>query len=153
MSGRTKVWAVTDGEYSDYRVVAVFETEADAVKAMTAGLGDDTTELDYYDPSTQPQRRQWINLGVHVKTGSAEVVNWYWGSDPDEGKEPSPLQRWHHPTRPKIEQRVAKITARAYGPDPVWRIEVEGIDTKRTRKVFYDLVAKTRAEIIEGVLT
>lgn len=53
---RRTVHAVTSGEYSDYRVLAIFETEEGALAANNAGLGDDYTELILFTDGEVPKK-------------------------------------------------------------------------------------------------
>jgi hypothetical protein len=53
---RRIVHAVTSGEYSDYRVLAIFETEEGALAANNAGLGDDYQELILFTDGEVPKK-------------------------------------------------------------------------------------------------
>lgn len=48
MSDPVTAYMVTEGEYSDYGVRAVFELRADAETAQQAGLGDDVAEIRFF---------------------------------------------------------------------------------------------------------
>jgi hypothetical protein len=50
------LFAVTDGEYSDFSVIAVFERATDAEDARLAGLGDDVIEMPYFPAGSVPKR-------------------------------------------------------------------------------------------------
>jgi hypothetical protein len=57
MGAMRTVWMVTSGEYSDYGVDGIFETEQDARTAVGAGFGGSDTdirEIDLYEPGDQP---------------------------------------------------------------------------------------------------
>jgi hypothetical protein len=96
MAGRIQtLWAVTSGEYSDYRVIAMFEREEDARAALEAGLaGDycpDVTQLPYFPAGVKPRRvtvhraaatayRKGKLADVAVRTYSE--VEWVFGQNP-----------------------------------------------------------------------
>lgn len=74
MSGERKAqiaWAVVSGEYSDYRIHAVFERREDAEAAEVAGLGDDIHEIDYCPAGVLPTK---------------VMVHEYWAMAHPEGK-------------------------------------------------------------------
>ncbi len=50
------IWAVTDGEYDDYRVEFLFETEDDARRAIDAGVGDNVEQMILFGPGEQPRK-------------------------------------------------------------------------------------------------
>jgi hypothetical protein len=59
------VWAVTDGEYgeySDYRIKALFETKEAADAARKSGLGDNVDEMPYYPAGVPGPRKHsyWL---------------------------------------------------------------------------------------------
>jgi hypothetical protein len=49
-----KIWAISEGAYSDYGVVAVFEREEDAQDALSKGMGDDIEEISFFAASETP---------------------------------------------------------------------------------------------------
>ena len=52
-----KVYIVTDGDYSDYRIVAVFSTEEKAKEYIqTTGEGDDYVEVEVDVPYERKDR-------------------------------------------------------------------------------------------------
>lgn len=66
-----RLWAVTTGEYSDYRVNAVFEREEDARAFIDSGFGSDSygadvTEMPYVPAGVRPRR-----LTVHCTSATA----------------------------------------------------------------------------------
>lgn len=50
-----KVWAIAEGEYSSWSVVAVFEREDEAAQAVAEGMADEVVELAYF-PAGQPPK-------------------------------------------------------------------------------------------------
>lgn len=145
----TKVWAVTDGEYSDFRVVALFETETDADAARKRGMGDDVMEMDFYAAGVKPQKAKWVRLVAQLDVETAAIWNLRTVLEKPEDIRPFTNEVWRHPGRARVTTSVGKRWV-PFVSASRWQVEVDGPDNERTRKVFYDLVAKTRAEIVEG---
>lgn len=60
-----KVYIVTDGDYSDYRIVAVFSTEEKAKEYIqTTGEGDDYVEVEVDVPYERKERVWCIEMMV-----------------------------------------------------------------------------------------
>ena len=47
------LWAITSGEYSDYNVDAVFDTEEDARAAIALGLGEEVERKILWDNASR----------------------------------------------------------------------------------------------------
>jgi hypothetical protein len=59
-----KIWAVAEGAYSDWSVIAVFEREEDAEKARAEGMGEEVVDFPYF-PAGEPP----ATLTIFVATG------------------------------------------------------------------------------------
>ena len=60
-----KVWIVTDGDYSDYRIVAVFSTEEQANDFIKyTGKGDSVIEMDVDKPYERKDRVWRIDMAL-----------------------------------------------------------------------------------------
>ena len=136
MSEPKTVYMVTDGEYSDYRIRAVFELEADAERAQQAGLGDNVAAIMLYPADAEAPTKQTIWLAscylsssnpYRVTAFSQEV----WSCDPDWLQSDRPVvQEWRSPTGGSVQatahteeaalkaaaDRAAKIRAEALEP-------------------------------------
>lgn len=138
----TTIWAVTSGEYSDFRIVAVFATKADADAARERGMGDDVQEYPYYASGRRPVRvsvRHWKAV-LDAKTGENVTCRW---RRTESGEWSYDRTIWSHSTRLPISKSLERN-------GDIWFIEVMGLPNDRTLKAFRDFVAKTRAEIVEG---
>jgi hypothetical protein len=144
------IHAVATGEYSDYRVNAVFERREDAETAIAAGyLGGSSwdrpavEEITYFAAGEQPVNVPRIRYygSVHITTGEVTRNDDYRQDD------------WVHPGAKRERAQVAtdvRPWPRTRQPDRM-ELTVEGPATKRTHKVFTDALAKLRAECIEGL--
>ena len=99
-----KLWAVTEGAYSDFHIVALFEREEDAEAAMRRGLGDDVGEYPYCPAGVLPrqvmQHRVYARAVRNGKLADAEVrveSSTVWDLDNAA------------PRRPRIEERSFKL--------------------------------------------
>ena len=148
-------YVVTDGDYSDYHVVAVFADRVNAQAFIEAGGGDDILE--------EPFRRV-IPEKCTLYTMLCRV--------PYDG-EPATYRKWIQTspgnTTPAVEADIPKpwwidyeYTNRVWDPVPTvvvhqgeyhrngTEIKVKGTDRERVRKVYGDAKARVRAEI-EGL--
>lgn len=150
MTVPTRIWAVSRGEYSDYSVLAVFIREQDAHAAVTAGFGEDVEEFDLYTHGKVPVKVQRARYQAVVDFATGNHVEGRWFGTPEEQMTKAYItQEWAHPSnRRKVNTDVRRHDN---GVDKGVYVRVEGPNTDRTRKVFHDLVAKTRAECIEGL--
>lgn len=66
-----KIWLCTDGDYSDYRVEAVFTDEAKARKAAEVmGWGVDERDADEHDPAAWPEgKTPWRVMAFPLRKG------------------------------------------------------------------------------------
>lgn len=154
----TTVWAVTSGEYSDFHVRGIFRDEQTANKARQAGFGEDVQEYDLYQPDETPLHITYWHMRGEIDAETAEAFILIWDSEARRYKR-SPIgeqralttDEWLHPRNPLAAQQVEttlqehKMYERKH-----WMVHVKATTEERARKVFFDLVAKTRAEIVEG---
>ncbi len=137
------VYAVTDGEYSDFRYKAIFEDRADADQARANGLGYDVQEIRYYPKGAAPPTM------VTVWKAGAEV-------DPDGSF-------WCGAAHPRVYGSDRLWTSDTHLPDlsrPVVNahgstsgrtyIRVAAATEEAALKACSDRTAKLRAEILEG---
>lgn len=141
---RKPVWAVVEGDYSDYRVHVLFTSEALAKAHVKAGGGDSVEEFVLYD---KPPRR--------VAVYSIDARIWPDGQVTAETREPSgaPTMRreveWEYgefwgPAKPIREARI--LQAPYSGKD--WLVRVSGTDKQRVQKAFDDRVAEALARTL-----
>lgn len=131
----SKLWAVSSGEYSDYSVNAVFDTEEDARAAVALGVGDDVLEMDYYRSGDRPVKRHvWFAHsgritaeGVHERANLSANVHEIW--TPESRLASRPVVR---------EQREGK---------GVW-VDVQAPTKELAEKVLHDRIAKVCAELL-----
>jgi hypothetical protein len=143
-----KVYLLTEGSYSDYRVNAVFRNKVDAdAVAGTEGNYYDVEEYDLLDEV--PVRRRLYT--IHADRRRSALRDWT--SEVDGGwmlEERSRLVwPWDcgHPKNLR-----AKITYKASSAakfDDLW-FTVEGWDEEACRKVVFDTITKLKA-IQEGI--
>lgn len=128
------LWAVTSGEYSDFGVNAIFETEAEA-RAAIGWLGDDVQELDYYRAGDKPERREiWTARSGRIDANGAMY--------------PSAQATVNHPwTPPRRPSDRPRVTVEREGTF-TW-VTVEAPTKELAEKTLYDRIAKVRAELLE----
>lgn len=128
------LWMVTSGEYSDYGVCAVFETEKDALAAVTLGVGERVEQVDYYRTDEVPVRRERWNAYSGRIDANGDVL---YGD-----REASRSEPWvpsSRSTRPEVrEEREGGF---------VW-VHVEAATKATAEKVLSERVAKVRAELM-----
>lgn len=110
-----KVWTVTSGAYSDFRVEAIFETEADAKVAVANGFGEDVNEMTLYPAGSRPQKRIEWRVWATV------------GDKPENDQEPydrlgiewNLIDSKRAPKRPRVDQRKTGlgVTVTAWSSD------------------------------------
>lgn len=134
------VWAVTSGEYSDYRVRALFEREGDAHSAMATGLGDDVAEFRLYSAGAKlPEKvgywRAFVSVdrdGVPDSRGVVAYADEDWSSNP----------AFRPPRRPRV------TVNRVWGHG-VTDLMAEALTEDAAKKALHDRVAKMRAEALD----
>jgi hypothetical protein len=71
----TKVYIVTAGDYSDYRVIAAYSTREDADRCVAAAMGERVEEYNL-DPFAPELRDGWRNWEVRMtRNGHVTSVN------------------------------------------------------------------------------
>jgi hypothetical protein len=122
-----KVYGLSRGDYSDYRVCAIFKNRADA-----EAVGPGFNEVEEYDLMESPPEKRVVYY-AHAQAPGWEVseqkrVEWPWDTDflPDNGR---PFVHEWHPV----------------GIFP-YRISVRGLDAESVRKALFDRAAQIRAE-------
>ena len=142
------VWAVTSGEYSDFRVLAIFEWGADAEAAKALGMGDDVVELPYFPPGVVPQKHEYSiasgvvmhdNLDAVPRVYAYPQVAWT-GTD---SEIPAPRQR------PIVTVDVNPVSDAPGSPPFRTIVRVVARSQASATKVCSDRLAKIRAEAIE----
>lgn len=137
------IWAVATGEYSDYRVQAIFEHREDAEAALQSGYPGDIEEITFFAAGEQPKKVSTIRYYGWVTVGTGEVTRDDSYAEDD----------WVHQS---VNVSRAPITVNTWpwprtGRPDRMELVVEGFNTKRTHKAFTDALAKLRAECIEGL--
>lgn len=128
-----KIWGIADGEYSDYRVLALFEREEDARAALANGMGDDVQEFDFVRAGGPLPRKVAIwdaNSGLSVDGDPDRVtVHRYerWVTDVSDPTKRPTVEEWDMDYR--------------FGH----RIVVTAGSEEAARKVLADRMAKWRA--------
>ena len=142
-----KIFALSSGSYSDYKVNALFRNEDDAKAVIaTQDYGFEIEEYDLFEET--PKRRMLYHI-----TASRRNNGLRWTSEIEGGWRLAEWDRLVWPwdcSHPK--NLRAKITYKApsnYGYDNLW-FTVEGWDGEACRKVVYDTITKLKA-IHEGV--
>ncbi len=131
----SNLWAISSGEYSDYSVNAVFDTEEDARAAIALGLGERLEEMDYYRAGDKPIKREiWQAHSGRINADGSMAV-----PEPHEAGRMTPCVPSSRPDRPKVTEE------RENGG--IW-ITVEAPSKEMAEKVLHDRVAKVRAELL-----
>ena len=94
-----KVYVLTEGEYSDYRVNAVFSSQTAANAAKDAGAGESIEEFELYD-AVPPQTILYIHERLNGRESRRAEIRWPW----DIWQDPAPSERprfyeWDHGRR------------------------------------------------------
>ncbi len=132
------LWAATSGEYSDYAVCALFDTEDDARAALAlGGFGDAVTQIDYYPSGDPPVKREvwYVQSGPVLADGQAlpdmypvvAVLTTVW------------RRRSVSVDRPHVEQEREGNRMSVYVHAPTKDL---------AEKVLHDRIAKARAELL-----
>lgn len=74
--GKRKVWAVTKGEYDDYRVCCLVETEEEAKKAVERGLGDDWEDFTLFTDGEHPKQLTIWYAAAMIISGDVQSKTW-----------------------------------------------------------------------------
>jgi len=131
------LWAVTSGEYSDYGVNALFDTEEDARAAAVRGFGDAVTQIDYYPSGDPPvQREVWMGqTGPITADGPTHSAIYPLVA--------GPTTVWRRRSmsvdRPHVEQEREGSR--------IW-VTVQAPTKELAEKVLHDRIAKARAELL-----
>ena len=142
-----KIFALSSGSYSEYRINALFRNEDDAKAGIaTEDYGFEIEEYDLLEET--PKRRMQYTI-----TASRRDNGLRWTSEIEGGWRLSELERLVWPWDSDLPKNLrAKITHKAqsnYGYESMW-FTVEGWDGEACRKVVYDTITKLKA-IHEGV--
>jgi hypothetical protein len=148
----TKVWAVTRGEYSDYGIVALFESKADAEKAAAMRpAGWDGYRVESFPLYPSGHAPQWVT------TYTIRAVLRSDGTVGDQGDESRTLDEMREPevsVEPEFDTLHGPPSARpkVTTHDAWWRgtllgkgITVRGSDRKAVVKAFNDRVMQHTA--------
>jgi hypothetical protein len=128
------LWAISSGDYSDYSVNAVFDTEEDARAAIALGLGERLEEMDYYRAGDTPVKREiWQAHSGRINADGSMAI------PANEAGRMTPWVPSSRPDRPKVTEE------RENGG--IW-ITVEAPSKEMAEKVLHDRVAKARAELL-----
>lgn len=143
-----KVYALSSGSYSDYRVEAIFRNKADAqAVAATEGFYYDVEE---YVILEEPAKQRMLYT-IHADRRSGYGRNWT--SEVEGGWKLAEVKRlvwpWDCTHRGNLRAKIVHKADRAKGYDDLW-FTVEGWDEEACRKVVYDTITKLKA-IQEGV--
>lgn len=137
------VYAVTEGEYSDFGYMAIFEDRSDAEDARAAGLGDDIHEIRYYPKGAA--------LPTRVSYWKAWATIMPDGTYPNKAAEPrvwdQPTVQWTCEDVPDLRRPLVRQHVDYRG---VVSIEVNALTQEAALKACSDRATKVRAEIVEG---
>ena len=147
-------WLMTQGEYSDFRVVASFADEVTAT-AWAAAMNDATTEFLAYKiqevPSFEVGAPCGIEVGLRIAANMEADGSLTWVGRPvDHGK------RWMTPScvalgdppPPRCESNVKERRSRWDGVGPRrLDITVYGTDHQAVEETYSDIVARARANL------
>ena len=145
------VYVVTNGEYSNYHVVAVFADKADAQAFVEANGGDEILEEPLQ--SAMPESYMMYQMGCDVPDDDPDeqyrMVETWWVDRSQE------YRLWKLDAAELAPATLDPLSGKPYDPSPSgysgrWRIQVTGTDQERVRKVYGDAKARIRAEI-EGL--
>lgn len=117
MTGR-EVWAVTSGEYDDYRVDCLFEVEADAHAAYVAGVGEDVQSFRLYGPGEMPRKAMVWEVRAHATIDHAYAAAHRWRPDEPPRLDPQPREVWTH-----VEPNIVELSVTG-GPARMWATAV-----------------------------
>ena len=126
------VWAVTSGEYSDYSVCGIFDTEDDAKAAVALGLGEDVCQFPYYPKGDKPVRRELWQITVSVRAD---------GTLNHPATKAWPHKKWVSVSTPTDRPWVEREDEGGH----TW-LEVYAPTKEQAEKVLHDRVAQVRAE-------
>lgn len=149
-----KVWAATSGEYDDWNVDAIFETEEDAVWSAQHGVG--TPILWYLPPNTRsarnPEEFMLYGPGEQPPGGHPLTLRDRVAHDPDatildQREHVAVLRSWESDGGPVVSFSVvardgASTDVVTYGPND-----------QTTRDAFDAVVVEVRAQIARGGVT
>ncbi len=131
------VYAVTSGEYSDYRVEAIFEMQAGAEQAQRAGLGDGIIEITYY-PAGAPGPTA---VTVWRAGGEVRLDGTGWTNEAYSRTEWTADPTFRPPIRPRVQEHSMHASI---------SVSAEALTKEAAEKAVSDRVAKLRAERLEA---
>ena len=146
MGEKKTVYAVSDGEYSDYRVHWLFEDRGDA-NSTAARVGGYVQEFDLYGPGSGNEltvRHEWIAAAVVNPVGQVDedIRVYSYESFSDEELQKSSIREF--PARNWCDPDGNIHTGTTY------EVRVAAIDQEAARKAAKERASKIAAEIAEG---
>lgn len=147
---RRTVWIVIDDEGDS---LAAFAAEADARAAVEAGYGYCATEFDWYEPGQAPVKITRVHIRAELDAGSGELITQHFdrrvsGTTPCGSLDRHPCARWSDWAHPRnaAQPPVVRVDRTFRG----WEVSVQARTEEQARAMLADLVAQTRAEILDG---
>lgn len=137
-----ELYAVSEGDYSDYRIRALFEREEDAEQARALGLGDRVETILLYPSGLLPQRQpRW----------QAQATIWTDGYMNGGGTvRTQPRHTWPEVDDPALlNQQFPPVEIRENPARNGWTVYVYSDSEERARKICSDEVAKLKAQALE----
>lgn len=132
-----QAWVVTEGDYSDMRVRAVFATEELAKQAIYDRIGDDYGDFPLFEEL--PAKVSMLTISCMAKVSGLRIY-----------RQDRPLwEEWE--TSREVWEHVDWAPEHRVVNDGRYRtLSVEGTDHKKVRHIFGEMKAKLMAEA-EGI--
>lgn len=129
------VYVVTSGEYSDFRIEAIFETRQDADACVTRGAGEDVAEYELYGPGDDTFRLRKV-FYTHVLITPDGVI----------GESKSDMQSW-----PSTQDKELFVSA-SVGPwVHQWRVDAVAATRDAAVKAVRERAAKVASLLAQGM--
>jgi hypothetical protein len=136
------VYAATEGCYSDYHILAIFEDRVEAERysqAHATGTYSDAAieEMEYFPKGTGPHVTRYFVASACSAWGHDRVDVSLTAEDDPDGK-----------LRRKLKRAVVKVTHHeTYNGDPWVHVEARALDRVAAQKACADRWAQVRAEL------
>jgi len=148
------VYSVSEGEYSDYRVLDLFEDKDDAEAIASHNPDWDVQEFNLYPSGTRtvmvPQKRYSARILIN---GDGRIVDHVsvrdWADYPDEepSRDMAVTHRAPWPLKLKVGDELVPVPERVGQP---YEVTVHADSEERARKVARERAAKVASVLIDG---
>ena len=143
MTATGKVWALSSGSYSDYRVLAVYPTKKEAEAA--AEILNTSGGYEFFAEALptftgEPQRIVIYGLHCDIRDDGRRKVGDIWTSSGAHAEPEQVADRVEWDVNPLYPERLRRVSVRwvRYIADWGGRLEVYGTDAEAVRKAFGD---------------